>query len=152
MFSLFQVEQGQLPPSISVSYECTLVYRSTKFTLQCTYAGPGTVCVSLNNSSTTVHIRRIVSVGAGGSGSEQRDGGFLVRGGVDGKSRKVYYKEDNTGLRVSFDGITYTFTKESDPTQVLVYVCLYLYMYLRLHSDVKMLLHLVCGSRSDYAE
>ncbi|PHJ25472.1 acetyl-coa carboxylase acc2, partial [Cystoisospora suis] len=113
-----RVEQGQLPPSISVSYECTLVYRSTKFTLQCTYAGPGTVCVSLNNSSTTVHIRRIVSVGAGGSGSEQRDGGFLVRGGVDGKSRKVYYKEDNTGLRVSFDGVTYTFTKESDPTQV----------------------------------
>ncbi|KFG47495.1 acetyl-coA carboxylase ACC2, partial [Toxoplasma gondii GAB2-2007-GAL-DOM2] len=113
-----RVEQGQLPPSIAVSYESCLVYRSTKFTLQCTYGGQNTVCVALNDSSTTVHIRRITSAGAGGSGAEQRDGGFLVRGGIDGKSRKVYYKEDSTGLRVSFDGTTYTFTKESDPTQV----------------------------------
>ncbi|CBZ55747.1 hypothetical protein NCLIV_061720 [Neospora caninum Liverpool] len=113
-----RVEQGQLPPSISVSYESCLVYRSTKFTLQCTYGGQNTVCVALNDSSTTVHIRRITSAGAGGPGAEQRDGGFLVRGGIDGKSRKVYYKEDSTGLRVSFDGTTYTFTTESDPTQV----------------------------------
>lgn len=90
-----------------------------------------------------MHIRRIVSVGAGGSGSEQRDGGFLVSGGVDGKSRKVYYKEDSTGLRVSFDGITYTFTKESDPTQVLM--CVYFEF---VYSYSKVLLTCVCGGLS----
>lgn len=90
------------------------------------------ISVVLNDSSSEVLLRPISlsCISASGTGSPRRCGRgrddltssacFLVSGGPDGRSRRVFYKIDAGGTCVTFDGSTFTFTKETDPTQVRV--------------------------------
>eukprot|EP00921_Rhytidocystis_pertsovi_P009899 GHVQ01015864.1.p1 GENE.GHVQ01015864.1~~GHVQ01015864.1.p1 ORF type:complete len:2586 (+),score=270.64 GHVQ01015864.1:249-8006(+) len=112
-----KIHQGQLPPPLTVKDKSELIYKDKKFEVQCRSSGPNRLTVELNKSHVEATIRRI-SADSEGKPSASAEGGFLVSGGFDGRSRRVYYKVDTAGLRVTFDGATYTFTKESDPTQV----------------------------------
>lgn len=52
--------------------------------------------------------------------STRQTGWYFISGGLDGKHRRVCFREDRRQdtLRVTVNGTTYNFTNEKDPTQV----------------------------------
>eukprot|EP00919_Chromeraceae_sp_WS-2016_P025372 GHVR01059995.1.p1 GENE.GHVR01059995.1~~GHVR01059995.1.p1 ORF type:complete len:1002 (+),score=248.41 GHVR01059995.1:125-3007(+) len=102
-----QLNQGQLPPTLALEHTCELVYKSIKYKVTGVCSGPNSIILCLNHSYAEVHMRII-------SGQNGR----LITGGFDGRTRVVYCREETGGLTVNFDGVTYTFTRENDPTQV----------------------------------
>lgn len=104
-----RLSQGQLPESLCTSSRIDLVYKGTKFSVDVSQSGASKMFLSINGSRVETSFRHIAT---------NKDGGFLVSGGFDGKTRLVYHKAEPQGSSISFDGATYTFLKENDPTQV----------------------------------
>eukprot|EP00820_Chromera_velia_P026301 Cvel_10268.t1-p1 / transcript=Cvel_10268.t1 / gene=Cvel_10268 / organism=Chromera_velia_CCMP2878 / gene_product=Acetyl-CoA carboxylase, putative / transcript_product=Acetyl-CoA carboxylase, putative / location=Cvel_scaffold616:49-10561(-) / protein_length=847 / sequence_SO=supercontig / SO=protein_coding / is_pseudo=false len=103
------LNQGQLPPPLTLSHDVEIVYQGKKYTTHCSQSGSHDITCTLNGSHVECSIRTV---------QKTKEGGVLVSGGFDGRTRLVYYREDTSGIVVTFDGATFTFHRETDPTQV----------------------------------
>lgn len=120
-----RLNQGQVPQPISVMYHCEFVYRdTTKFSLDSYLRSPSEVRVAMNGSWVDCEFTPILPTNENQDSSNSRPRGdtgwYFMNGGIDGKHRRVCFREDRRqgNLRVTVSGNTYNFTKEKDPTQI----------------------------------
>eukprot|EP01054_Gregarina_sp_Poly1_P000780 Gregarina_sp_Poly_1__779@NODE_1187_length_4827_cov_61_777101_g816_i0_p1_GENE_NODE_1187_length_4827_cov_61_777101_g816_i0NODE_1187_length_4827_cov_61_777101_g816_i0_p1_ORF_typecomplete_len837_score121_93CPSase_L_D2/PF02786_17/4_5e58Biotin_carb_N/PF00289_22/4_1e23Biotin_carb_N/PF00289_22/1e03Biotin_carb_C/PF02785_19/1_8e23Biotin_carb_C/PF02785_19/7_3e03ATPgrasp_3/PF02655_14/1_4e14Biotin_lipoyl/PF00364_22/1_4e10ATPgrasp_Ter/PF15632_6/1_7e08ATPgrasp/PF02222_22/8_6e08ATPgrasp/PF02222_22/9_9e03Dala_Da len=120
-----RLNQGQVPQAIAVACHCEFVYRdSTKFCMECYLRSPSEIRVEMNGSWVDCEFNPILPTNENQDSSGTRPRGdtgwYFVNGGLDGKHRRVCFREDRRqdNLRVTVSGNTYNFTKEKDPTQI----------------------------------
>eukprot|EP01055_Gregarina_sp_Pseudo9_P005146 Gregarina_sp_Pseudo_9__5145@NODE_543_length_2603_cov_5_671217_g513_i0_p1_GENE_NODE_543_length_2603_cov_5_671217_g513_i0NODE_543_length_2603_cov_5_671217_g513_i0_p1_ORF_typecomplete_len834_score176_79CPSase_L_D2/PF02786_17/2_4e59Biotin_carb_C/PF02785_19/1_5e23Biotin_carb_C/PF02785_19/6_9e03Biotin_carb_N/PF00289_22/1_1e22ATPgrasp_3/PF02655_14/3_2e16Biotin_lipoyl/PF00364_22/2_1e03Biotin_lipoyl/PF00364_22/2_5e12ATPgrasp/PF02222_22/2e11ATPgrasp_Ter/PF15632_6/2_4e10Dala_Dala_lig_C/PF07478_13/3e10ATPgr len=120
-----RLSQGQVPQPIFVTFHCEFVYRdTTKFSLDCYLRSPLEIRVEMNGSWVDCEFTPILPTGENQDSSNSRPRGdtgwYFMNGGLDGRHRRVCFREDRRqdNLRVTVSGNTYNFTKEKDPTQI----------------------------------
>ena len=108
------LERGQIPPKefVGVETEFEMILNDVKYSMRVRMGGPNVYvmnCMSEGKYPRNQHCRVAVR--------PLSNGGHLVM--LGGKSYTAYIKNDASGMRLTVDGATHTFTKAYDPTRVV---------------------------------
>ena len=108
------LDRGQIPPKelVSMEDEFDMILHDVSYQVRVRLGGPNVYVLSV--ASQGVHAR---DQHARVAVRPLSNGGYLVM--LDGKSYTAYIKNDATGMRLTVDGATHTFTNAYDPTRVV---------------------------------